>query len=72
MPGTACISPTEAYRFPIDSRAADTDERLADLDAPFSVFRCRQIANCTWVCPKGLNPMRAIGRIKAMLLARGA
>ncbi|SDI96467.1 hypothetical protein [Billgrantia gudaonensis] len=44
---------------------------MADLDDPSSVFRCRQIANFTWVCLKGLDPMRAIGRIEAMLLARG-
>ena len=62
----------QAYRFLIDSRDTATEERLAELDDPFSVFRCRQIANCTWVCPKGLNPMRAIGHIKAMLLARGS
>ena len=61
----------QAYRFLIDSRDTATDERLAELDDPFSVFRCRQIANCTWVCPKGLNPMRAIGQIKTMLLTRG-
>lgn len=62
----------QAYRFMIDSRDTATDARLAELDDPFSVFRCRQIANCTWVCPKGLNPMRAIGHIKAMLLAHGS
>lgn len=61
----------QAYRFLIDSRDTATAERLADLDDPFSVFRCRQIANCTWVCPKGLNPMKAIGNIKAMLLTHG-
>jgi succinate dehydrogenase / fumarate reductase iron-sulfur subunit len=31
---------------------------------PYSLFRCRIIGNCTWVCPKGLNPMKAIGRIR--------
>ena len=62
----------QAYRFLIDSRDTATSERLADLDDPFSVFRCRQIANCTWVCPKGLNPLKAIGHIKAMLLKHGA
>ncbi|QOR37209.1 succinate dehydrogenase iron-sulfur subunit [Billgrantia diversa] len=61
----------QAYRFLIDSRDTATSERLADLDDPFSVFRCRQIANCTWVCPKGLNPLKAIGQIKAMLLKHG-
>lgn len=62
----------QAYRFLIDSRDTATDERLAELGDPFSVFRCRQIGNCTWVCPKGLNPMRAIGHIKAMLLSRSS
>jgi len=57
----------QAYRFLVDSRDTATQERLAELGDPFSVFRCRQIGNCTWVCPKGLNPMRAIGHIKAML-----
>lgn len=61
----------QAYRFLIDSRDTATSDRLADLDDPFSVFRCRQIANCTWVCPKGLNPLKAIGHIKAMLLKHG-
>jgi len=60
----------QAYRFLIDSRDTATDARLTNLEDPFSVFRCRQIGNCTWVCPKGLNPMRAIGNIKAMLLTR--
>lgn len=62
----------QAYRFLIDSRDTATEERLADLEDPFSVFRCRQIGNCTWVCPKGLNPLQAIGRIKLMLLNRGS
>ena len=31
---------------------------LADLEDPFSVFRCRGIMNCVNVCPKGLNPTR--------------
>lgn len=61
----------QAYRFLIDSRDTATAERLAELEDPFSVFRCRQIGNCTWVCPKGLDPMRAIGKIKAMLFRNG-
>ena len=48
-----------------------TAERLADLDDPFSVFRCRGIMNCVSVCPKGLNPTRAIGKIRTMLLQQG-
>lgn len=60
----------QAYRFLADSRDTATNERLADLDDPFSVFRCRGIMNCVSVCPKGLNPTRAIGHIRNMLLER--
>lgn len=58
----------QAYRFLIDSRDTATEERLADLDDPFSVFRCHGIQNCVSVCPKGLNPTKAIGHIRNMLL----
>ena len=61
-----------AYRFLADSRDTATEDRLADLDDPFSVFRCRGIMNCVSVCPKGLNPTRAIGKIRTMLLKRDA
>lgn len=58
----------QAYRFLADSRDTATEERLSALDDPFSVFRCRGIMNCVNVCPKGLNPTRAIGHIRTMLL----
>ncbi len=60
----------QAYRFLADSRDTATEERLAQLDDPFSVFRCHGIQNCVSVCPKGLNPTRAIGHIRTMLLQR--
>ena len=59
-----------AYRFLADSRDTATEERLNDLDDAFSVFRCHGIMNCVSVCPKGLNPTKAIGQIKSMLLNR--
>ncbi len=59
-----------AYRFLADSRDTATEERLNDLDDAFSVFRCHGIMNCVNVCPKGLNPTKAIGQIKSMLLNR--
>ncbi len=58
----------QAYRFLVDSRDLATEERLSRLDDPFSVFRCHGIQNCVAVCPKGLNPTRAIGHIRSMLL----
>lgn len=60
----------QAYRFLADSRDTATEERLSRLDDPFSVFRCHGIQNCVAVCPKGLNPTRAIGHIRNMLLQR--
>ncbi len=61
----------QAYRFLIDSRDTATVERLNELQDPFSVFRCHNIGNCVDVCPKGLNPMHAIGHIKRMLVRHG-
>ena len=60
----------QAYRFLADSRDTATNERLAELDDPFSVFRCHGIMNCVNVCPKGLNPTKAIGKIRNMLNSR--
>jgi succinate dehydrogenase / fumarate reductase iron-sulfur subunit len=59
-----------AYRFLIDSRDTATEERLDGLQDAYSVFRCHGIMNCVDVCPKGLNPTKAIGHIKSMLLTR--
>jgi succinate dehydrogenase / fumarate reductase, iron-sulfur subunit len=59
-----------AYRYLADSRDTATEQRLSELDDPFSVFRCRGIMNCVAVCPKGLNPTRAIGHIRDMLVSR--
>ncbi len=60
----------QAYRFLADSRDTATEDRLSKLDDPFSVFRCHGIQNCVNVCPKGLNPTKAIGHIRTMLLNR--
>src|SRR6056300_1239330 len=60
----------QAYRFIADSRDTATEDRLSNLQDPFSVFRCHGIMNCVSVCPKGLNPTRAIGHIRNMLLSR--
>ncbi|GHC17829.1 succinate dehydrogenase iron-sulfur subunit [Kushneria pakistanensis] len=62
----------QAYRFLADSRDTHTQDRLSELDDPFSVFRCRGIMNCVNVCPKGLNPTRAIGKIREMLVRNTA
>lgn len=59
-----------AYRWIIDSRDEDTGERLDALDDPFRLYRCHTIMNCTDVCPKDLNPAKAIAEIKKMLVER--
>jgi succinate dehydrogenase / fumarate reductase iron-sulfur subunit len=60
----------QAYRFIADSRDEATNERLDNLDDPYRLFRCHTIMNCVDVCPKGLNPTRAIGNIKDLMLRR--
>ena len=60
----------QAYRFIADSRDQATAERLDNLEDPYRLFRCHSIMTCVDVCPKGLNPTRAIGKIKEMLLKR--
>ena len=60
----------QAYRFIADTRDQATSERLDDLEDPYRLFRCHSIMNCVDVCPKGLNPTRAIGKIKELLVRR--
>ena len=59
-----------AYRFIADTRDTRTNERLDNLNDPYRLFRCHTIMNCVDVCPKHLNPTRAIGKIKEMMLKR--
>jgi len=60
----------QAYRFIADSRDEATSERLDNLEDPYRLFRCTTIMNCVDVCPKGLNPTKAIGKIKELMVRR--
>ena len=60
----------QAYRWLADSRDEATGERLDNLEDPFKLYRCHTIMNCAQVCPKGLNPAKAIAETKKMLAAR--
>ena len=60
----------QAYRFIADSRDQATSQRLDNLEDPYRLFRCHTIMNCVDVCPKGLNPTRAIGKIKELMVRR--
>lgn len=57
----------QAYRWIEDSRDDFTKERLDMLDDAFKLYRCHTIMNCTKVCPKHLNPGKAIAQIKKKL-----
>jgi len=57
----------QAYRWIEDSRDDSTKKRLEELDDAFKLYRCHTIMNCTKVCPKHLNPGRAIANIKKLL-----
>ena len=60
----------QAYRWIADSRDEHTGERLDALEDPFKLYRCHTIMNCTDTCPKGLNPAKAIGAIKQLIVER--
>lgn len=60
----------QAYRWIADSRDENTGERLDELEDPFRLYRCHTIMNCTNTCPKSLNPAKAIGKIKKLLVER--
>jgi succinate dehydrogenase / fumarate reductase iron-sulfur subunit len=60
----------QAYRWIADSRDEAKGERLDYLEDPFRLYRCHTIMNCTTVCPKGLNPAKAIAEIKQMMVKR--
>mgnify|MGYP001252915049 FL=1 len=60
----------QAYRWIADSRDEFTGERLDDLEDPVRLYRCHTIMNCAKVCPKGLNPAKAIAEIKKLMVER--
>ncbi|WP_264686694.1 succinate dehydrogenase iron-sulfur subunit [Wolbachia endosymbiont (group B) of Rhopobota naevana] len=60
----------QAYRWIADSRDNKKEERLASLNDPFKLYRCHTIMNCTKTCPKGLNPAKAIAKVKQLMVER--
>jgi succinate dehydrogenase / fumarate reductase iron-sulfur subunit len=60
----------QAYRWIADSRDEKQGERLDALEDPFKLYRCHTIMNCAQVCPKGLNPAKAIAEIKKAMVER--
>ena len=60
----------QAQRWIGDSRDQHTQARLDALEDPFKLYRCHTIMNCAQVCPKGLNPAKAIAEIKLAMAKR--
>ena len=60
----------QSYRWLADSRDQHANERLDDLEDEFKLYRCHTIMNCAQVCPKHLNPAKAIAEIKKLMVNR--
>ncbi len=55
----------KAYRFVGDPRDAERPERLNDLAAdPHGIYDCTHCFNCIDACPKGVDPMSQIMRLR--------
>src|SRR5205807_8227880 len=55
----------KAYRFVGDPRDADRHERLNDLSQdPHGIYDCTHCFNCIDACPKGVDPMSQIMRLR--------
>jgi succinate dehydrogenase/fumarate reductase iron-sulfur protein len=57
----------QSYRWLIDSRDEDFNNRLIFLDDVYRLHRCHTILNCIRCCPKGLSPATAIANIKQII-----
>jgi succinate dehydrogenase / fumarate reductase iron-sulfur subunit len=55
----------KAYRFVGDPRDAQHKERLLDLsEDPHGIYDCTHCFNCVDACPKGVDPMNQIMRLR--------
>jgi succinate dehydrogenase / fumarate reductase iron-sulfur subunit len=55
----------KAYRFVGDPRDAEHHERLHDLsEDPHGIYDCTHCFNCIEACPKGVDPMNQIMRLR--------
>ena len=59
---------TAAHRYNADSRDEGFDLRMPRLSASHGVFHCHYAAECSRVCPKGVDPARAIQLMKRDLV----
>ena len=54
----------QAYRWLIDSRDQATANRKAMLQNSMSLYRCHTIMNCARTCPKGLNQVKLLLKLR--------
>jgi succinate dehydrogenase / fumarate reductase iron-sulfur subunit len=60
----------KAYRFVGDPRDDEQKERLTDLaEDPQGIFDCTHCFKCVEACPKGVNPMGQIMRLRRIAIA---
>jgi hypothetical protein len=53
-----------ARRYELDSRDQAGDERLRTITASDGIWDCSFVGECSAVCPKGVDPARAIQQTK--------
>ena len=58
----------KASLFFMDTRDEAKAERKAILNSHLGLWQCHSIFNCTEACPKELNPLRAIVRLRKRIL----
>ena len=61
----------KAYRFVADPRESTVQERLENLQGTGGIWDCTRCNYCVEVCPKDVNPMEAIVRLRRSSIERG-
>ena len=60
---------TQALRYNNDSRDGGAEKRALRIGSRHGVFRCHYAGECSRVCPKGVDPAKAIQLLKRQLVA---
>lgn len=60
---------TQALRYNNDSRDGAAEKRALRIGSRDGVFRCHYAGECSRVCPKGVDPAKAIQLLKRQLVA---
>jgi succinate dehydrogenase iron-sulfur subunit len=60
----------QAYRYMADPRDEGWEKRVDLLDKPHGVWRCHVAGSCSFVCPKDVDPAKAIQLARVEVLKR--